>query len=478
MSNDSDNKTNKDQQIMPGNDFLSTVLESLTHPFYVIDANDYSIKLANSAAQEAGRTGAATCYALSHSRRQPCDEANHPCVLKIVKETGKPAIAEHIHFNKKGEARTYEVHGYPIFNSEGNVAQIIEYNLDITNRKHAEESLQNALQLLETIFEHAHIMIAYMDSQFNFIKVNHSYARADEKDPSFYPGKNHFDLYPNKENEQIFRRTVSSGKPHFEYSKPFTYADFPERGTSYWDWHLVPIKDENKMVTGLILTLQDVTARKLAEEQVTASLKEKEVLLREIHHRVNNNMSTISSLLSLQSIYAKDEQSKAMFNESVNRIKIMSIIHEKLYSAKDMARFNFGIYINDMADRVFISTRPADQHIELIKDIEEITLAIDAAIPCGLILNELLSNALKHAFPEGTNGAIKVSLHINEKDEIELTVSDNGRGIPGDLDFRNTESLGLTLVTALTDQLLGTIELKKEKGTEFKLTFKSRAEPD
>lgn len=327
-------------------EFFNIVLDSLTHPFYVIDANDYSIRLANSAAQISRQAGAVTCYALTHNRNKPCEDPESPCVLKMVKATKEPVITEHVHFDKDKVPRTFEVHGYPIFDSKGNVAQIVEYNLDITERK----------------------------------------------------------------------------------------------------------KAENKIRT---------------------SIKDKDVLLREIHHRIKNNMSVISSLLTLQARYIEDEKYKKIFKESVDRIKTMSLIHDMLYRSEDVAKFIFSDYIKDLVDKMYISYGLFSRKITLIKDIERITaLRVDEAIPCGLIINELVSNSVKHAFPEGKSGEIKVILRMNEENEIEMTVSDNGAGMPEDLDFRNTDTLGLTIVNTLTRQLQGKIELNREKGTEFKISFR------
>jgi two-component sensor histidine kinase len=160
-----------------------------------------------------------------------------------------------------------------------------------------------------------------------------------------------------------------------------------------------------------------------------------------------------------------------MFNDSMNRIKSMALIHEKLYQSEDLSKINFSNYIKDIVDKIFMSYG-MDLHTLLKKDIEKVTLGIDAAIPCGLIVNELISNSLKHAFPEGREGEIKVAIRRNDKDEVEITISDNGVGMPEGLNFRNTDSLGLSLVNILTKQLHGNIELDREKGTEFKITFK------
>lgn len=465
------NEDKNDHQLIQGNEFLNAVLESLNHPFYVIDANDYSIKLANTAAQFGTLQDSSKCYNLTHSREEPCADDEHPCVLKKIKKTGKPVIEEHIHFDNDGNPRIFEVHGYPLFDSKGSVAQIIEYNLDITDRKRTEDSLRDAHQLLETIFEHTHILIAYMDTQFNFIRVNKSYAMADNREPSFFPGKNHFSLYPNRENEEIFHMTVKNGKPHYEFAKPFVYADFPERGISFWDWNLIPVKDVKGKVYGLILTLQNVTERREAEKKIEESLREKELLLKEIHHRIKNNLAVIHSLLKLQSGYIKEERYKDVLNDSMARIRTMGLIHERLYRSEDLSKIVFSDYLEDMIDDIYTSYELSSRKVLLKKDIERITLGLESAVPCGLIVNELLSNCMKHAFPEGRKGIINVILRVNEKNYIELIVRDNGVGIAKDLDLSNMDSLGLALVNSLVEQIEGELELKRENGTEFKISF-------
>jgi PAS domain S-box-containing protein len=218
-------------------------------------------------------------------------------------------------------------------------------------------------------------------------------------------------------------------------------------------------------------TIQDITERNQAEEQIKASLKEKEVLLKEIHHRVKNNMQIISSLLNLQSGYIRDnKEALEMFQETQNRIRSMALIHEKLYQSKDLSRVNFAEYIQSLATQLFHSFAANSHVITLKVDVDDVFLAIDRAIPCGLIINELVSNSLKHAFPAGKEGEIRIGFHSDDN-EFTLIVSDTGVGFPKDLDFRNTESLGLELVVTLTDQVGGTIELHSNAGTEWKIIF-------
>ncbi len=225
------------------------------------------------------------------------------------------------------------------------------------------------------------------------------------------------------------------------------------------------IQDKNENNLGILCVCSDLTDHKQAEEA-----RRKEVLLKEIHHRVKNNMQIISSLLSLQSRYIEDDKYKEMFKESRNRIRSMALIHEKLYQSQNLENINVCEYITDLVEGLVRSY--SDQDITLRIEADDIYLGVDSTVPCGLIINELVSNALKHAFPD-KKGEIRVGFHENEG-VITLKIADNGIGIPDTIDFKNTETLGLRLVTILTeDQLEGEINLTRGKGTEFCITFKN-----
>jgi len=209
-------------------------------------------------------------------------------------------------------------------------------------------------------------------------------------------------------------------------------------------------------------------------EFLQTSLREKELLLKEIHHRVKNNLQIIISLLKLQSDYVKDKDITDILKDSQDRIKTMSLVHEKLYQSKDLTNIDLNDYIKHLMIGLFRSYGVDPNKITFHINIEILPLEIDMAIPCGLIINELVSNSLKHAFPEDGKGEMKVILH-KDHGETVLVVSDNGAGIPEHIDFRNTESLGLRLVTILAeDQLRGNISLNRAKGTEFCIKFKEK----
>jgi len=215
----------------------------------------------------------------------------------------------------------------------------------------------------------------------------------------------------------------------------------------------------------------DVTERKAAEAHIKASLKEKEVLLREIHHRVKNNLAVISALLTLQSQFGADDV-REMFESVQDRIRAMAIAHEKLYQTENLAALNVYEYTTSLVDKLFGYHRDLATRITLRTEIERISLGIDTAIPLGMIVTELVSNCLKHAYPEGTEGEVAVSVRSVGKQEYELIVSDKGVGIPDDGDRKDAKSFGLDLVYALVDQLDGHVEICGVNGTDVRIRFR------
>ena len=213
----------------------------------------------------------------------------------------------------------------------------------------------------------------------------------------------------------------------------------------------------------------ELSERKQAEANLKNSLKEKEILLKEIHHRVKNNLCVVASLLELQSNTVADPQIAKMFEESQNRLYSMALIHEKLYRSTNLAQINFGEYLEDLVSNLFHSYNISDNRIQLQVLAEPIYLNLETATPCGLIANELVSNTLKHAFPEGTTGTVSVECYQTGDREIHLFIKDNGIGFPQNLDFRKTNSMGFQVVCTLTDQLEGSIELSRQTGTAFHL---------
>ncbi len=215
----------------------------------------------------------------------------------------------------------------------------------------------------------------------------------------------------------------------------------------------------------------DITERKLAEAQIQTSLREKEVLLQEIHHRVKNNLQVISSLLDLQSQQLEEQAMLEVFRESQNRVKSMALVHEKLYQSKNFARINFAEYTESLTNFLFKAYKLNSGNVKLELDIDEVNFNIEIAIPCGLIINELVSNALKYAFPNNRSGIIRMVIRSEGNNTYTMIVEDNGVGFPIECDLNKVKSLGLQLVNVLVKQLKGTLEIDQSWGSKFQIRF-------
>lgn len=220
--------------------------------------------------------------------------------------------------------------------------------------------------------------------------------------------------------------------------------------------------------------LGQIIESKLAEKAIQESLKEKEVLIKEVHHRVKNNMQVIVSMINLQSGYITDPKALEIFHDTQHRVRAMALVHEKLYQSNNLAQIDFRDYIEHLASSLFHSYSPQTSRVTLRVDIGDVALSVDSAIPCGLIVNELISNALKYAFPDNRQGELIVRLREADAGRIEMSIEDDGIGFPQKLDFRNTESLGMQLVHSLARQLSGTLDLDRDHGTKFTLRFPLR----
>ncbi|MBI5569382.1 MAG: PAS domain S-box protein [Desulfomonile tiedjei] len=224
--------------------------------------------------------------------------------------------------------------------------------------------------------------------------------------------------------------------------------------------------------------LVEIAERKRAEEQIKASLAEKEVLLQEIHHRVKNNLQIVSSLLALQGRKIEDEKVAAALNDSQIRIRSMALIHEQLYESRDLARIDFAAYLDKLSGALLRSYAAEAGSVTLKIESDPVLLGIETAIPCGLIVSELVSNCLKHAFPRGRRGEIRIELRCSGENQYTLVVSDNGQGFPKGLDYRKSKSLGLRLITNLAEsQLRADLEIRGDHGTEVRIVFEDKQLP-
>ncbi len=246
--------------------------------------------------------------------------------------------------------------------------------------------------------------------------------------------------------------------------------------SEYWvELNIVPLFSSEGKLQHFVSIQREITGRKQAEARIYSSLQEKEVLLKEIHHRVKNNLQVVSSLLKLQVGHLKDEGTIAALKDSQYRVRAMALVHEKLYQGADLARTDFSSYARNLAQDLLRAYGDRANPVQVQTQVEDVQLSLDSAIPCGLIINELVSNALKYAFP-GVTGQVDIQLYLDEEGQYVLTVQDNGKGFSTPVDFQTASTLGLQLVWSLTQQLQGKISCKTDLGfgSTFRIVFHDR----
>jgi len=341
----------------------------------------------------------------------------------------------------------------------------------VIHRKKTEEEVQERERFLSSMFESIQDGISILGEDYTILRVNKTmenwYSHALP-----IVGKKCYEAYHLRDricDVCPTRKTIATSEAAYEVVPKVGSAS---EVTGWLDLFSFPLIDKNTgQMKGVIEYVRDITERKKAEDRLQGSLQEKEVLLREIHHRVKNNMQVISSLLNLQSRRIKDTDVLEMFKESQRRIRSMALIHERLYQSSDLSRIEFSEYLRNLATHLFHSYQVDASRVQLKIEAEAVNLNINTAIPCGLIVNELISNALKHGFPEGRSGRVGIDLHRLEGDGYSLRVVDDGVGFPEGLDFRKTETLGMQIVNTLASQIDASIDLGRDKGTEFTLRF-------
>ncbi|HEY9635092.1 MAG TPA: histidine kinase dimerization/phosphoacceptor domain -containing protein [Coleofasciculaceae cyanobacterium] len=346
--------------------------------------------------------------------------------------------------------------------------------LEITERKRAEEALYRRKQAFRALVENSPDVIARFDRQLRHIYVNPAIERAIGIPSAAFLNKTNQELgmpekfvsYWNEGIQKVFD-TAEEKFIEFDWQTQTEVRSYHS--------HLVPEYARDGSVEFVLGVTRDITHLKQVESQIQESLQEKEILLQEIHHRVKNNLQVISSLLDLQSQYIEDALTKEMFRESQKRVKSMALVHEQLYQAKNFTKINFADYLKKLAYYLFDTYGIDTKQIQLKLNIEEITLTINRAIPCGLIITELVSNALKYAFSNRTEGIIEIAFSSDSDKNFTLIVRDDGIGLPKNLDFKKEKSLGLQLVSILANQLEATLELNCCVGTKVCLKFSETA---
>ena len=346
---------------------------------------------------------------------------------------------------------------------------------DITERKKAQEALLESEARFRNMADNAPVMIWMSDENRSCIYCNRRWLDFTGRTLGQEKGRDLIDsLHP--EDKEEFKKEYDMA---FAERKEFNNEYRLMRYDGQYRWVMntgIPRFSSESNFVGYIGSCYDITEKRQAREQMQLSLTEKVTLLKEIHHRIKNNLQVISSLLRFQSSYIKDDETRKMFEESQSRIKSMALIHEKLYHSKDLSHINFSEYIHELVSSLLVSFRYNSNNIDLDINIEDVKINVDLALNLGLIINELISNTFKYAFPDGVsrNGGkceLQIKLNSSSSDKLELIIKDNGIGLPSSFDIQNTTTLGMEIVTALVDQHKGTIELNNECGTEYHMIF-------
>jgi PAS domain S-box-containing protein len=365
---------------------------------------------------------------------------------------------------------------YPVLDEQGQVRAVVSFSRDITEIRRAEESLRQSREDLDRAQAVGQIGSWRLDVRRNALTwsdENHRIFGVPQGTPLTYEtflGTIHPDDRQYVDTRwqaglrgapyDIEHRIVADGQEKWVREK--AYLEFDETG---------------ELRGGFGIT-QDVTERKRSEqelrereERLRASLGEKEVLLKEIHHRVKNNMQVISSLVSLQAEELQDAVPRAIFQDLTHRVRSMALVHEKLYQSVDLARVEFAEYLRSLLSYLWRAYGTEASGVRLTVDVEPVMLSVNTAVPFGLILNELVGNALKHAFRDRAEGEVIVSFRGGAPGRVRLSVRDNGTGLPAGVDWRQARSLGLRLVQMLAGQLRAAVEVSSAGGTEFTITL-------
>ncbi|MFP4006420.1 MAG: PAS domain S-box protein [Spirulinaceae cyanobacterium] len=388
----------------------------------------------------------------------------------IATETSCTVILRN--YRKDGSLFWNELSISPIYDEQGQLTHFLGIQNDITEARQTQLARRMAQERLEYLLSSSPgILYSYQmfgDFRATFISDNTSqllgYSKAEMQEPGFWASHIHPNDAPTVLGESNLK-LLQQG----EYAHEYRFQH--KNGHYIWIYDQLKLVHEDNNPLEAIGYWIDISDRKLAEQELVTSLQEKELLLKEIHHRVKNNLLVVSNILEFQSDYTHDAESIKILEDSQHRIYSMALIHEKLYRSTDLACINFDEYLENLIENLAQSYTNNRQNIDIELNIQPVSLNVETAQPCGLIVNELISNIFKHAFPGGTRGKIFVDLYRQETGEIHLKIADNGIGLPQNLDIYNSESLGLELIVTLAQQLNSNLKLDRHSGTCFKLTF-------
>lgn len=372
----------------------------------------------------------------------------------------------------KHRGRLLDVSVNPVYDLKGAVSRIAIFEQDVTERREAENALRRSEERFRKLAKHAPVGIFLTDVAGECQYMNERWQEMSGGSPSEIKGGHWGRRLHPEDRSRVLREWEDASHSAEEFVSEFRFQS-PDGAITWLSCSAVPLWDDTEHISGYLCTANDITERKRAEEELRASLAEKEVLLKEIHHRVKNNLQITSSLLELQSQTIADAQVAALLQDSRRRVHAMALVHEKLYGSNNLGRVGAREYFGSLVDAIFASFGARAANVIPKIDIVDVALDVDTAVPCGLLVNELVGNALEHAFPDRGEGRVQVRLTAGDEG-YRLEVADDGRGLPADIDIENPPSLGLQLVRTLTAQLRGDLTVTGERGAVFTVTFRGK----
>jgi PAS domain S-box-containing protein len=360
---------------------------------------------------------------------------------------------------------------------EGEPKRMVGCHVDITRRKEAEAALYRSAKLLEALIDAIAAPVFFKNCDGVYLGCNAAFSKMLGLNRREILGKTAFEIAPSRLARRYHETDLAlmeSGETQV-YETEVVHADGSQRQVIF---HKALFHDEEGAVAGIVGAMIDISDRKQVETELRDSLEEKVALLKEVHHRVKNNLQIVDSLLGLQSNRSKNPEVMELLQDSRNRVRSMALLHETLYRSGNLARINFSSYVDELCRRILHTFGPGGERIRLETRVTPVGLTLDQAMPCGLIVNELVSNAFKYAFPGERRGRILVEITPMGEQMLVLSIRDDGVGLPEELDPESTPTLGLKLVFDLAGQLDGhmTMSSRPGGGSAFRLVFPASAE--
>ncbi len=454
--------------------YLNNILSSATNMSIAATDIDYRIMFYNSMAEDIfGYTAEEVIgkTVLEIHLKEKVDTARFEKAVQIVKDTGQYNYTV-IQEREEG-TRIVDSCVTGIKDDKGGIVGYVLMSQDVTERRQAEEKIKTSQENLIKAQEIAKLGSWVWDIENNILEWSDEIYRIFGLSPQEFDAT--YEAFINSVHPDDRALVTQSVDAAVNDNKPYNIDHriiLPDGTERVVHEQAEVLFDEDGNPVSMSGTVQDITERKIAEQKIQKSLNEKEILLAEIHHRVKNNMAVISSLLRLQSTKVFANEDERMFMDSISRIRSMALVHEKLYRATDFTDIDFSEYLDSLIDEIMSTYNVSKSYISISVDIDKgLFLSIEISVPLGLLINELLVNAIKHAFPADTKGTINVSLQHVDDETAKLVIKDNGIGMSERINIEASDSLGLQIVNSLAHQLDGEISFECDKGTEFCIVF-------